>query len=82
MDPRQVRVDNMSAIQVAKDPEHHGRIKHLDLRYYWLRDVVNDGKITISHCPTELMAADILTKALDKQKVEKCVSMLGLCRVA
>ena len=36
-------VDNMSAISVANNPEHHGRMKHLDLRFYWLRDMVEAG---------------------------------------
>ena len=30
-------IDNQSAISVAKKPEHHGRMKQLDLCYYWLR---------------------------------------------
>ena len=38
-------LDNQSAIAVSKNPEHHGRMKHLDLRHYWLRDVVKEGKI-------------------------------------
>ena len=29
-------IDNQSAISVANNPEHHGRMKHLDLRFYWL----------------------------------------------
>src|ERR1700753_3563211 len=33
-------IDNQSAIAVAKNPEHHGRMKHLELKYYWLRDKV------------------------------------------
>ena len=33
-------IDNQSAISVANNPEHHGRMKHLDLRFYWLRDMV------------------------------------------
>ena len=33
-------IDNMSALSVAKNPEHHGRMKHLDLRFYWLHDTV------------------------------------------
>jgi hypothetical protein len=33
-------IDNQSALSVAKNPEHHGRMKQLDLRYYWLRDEV------------------------------------------
>ena len=34
--PLILHMDNQSAIQVAKHPEHHGRMKHLDLRWYWL----------------------------------------------
>ncbi|PIL25068.1 hypothetical protein GSI_12957 [Ganoderma sinense ZZ0214-1] len=33
-------IDNLSALSVAKNPEHHGRMKHLDLRFYWLQDEV------------------------------------------
>ena len=29
-------IDNQSAIRVSKNPEHHGRMKHLDLHFYWL----------------------------------------------
>ena len=38
-------MDNQSALQVMKNPEHHGRMKHLDLRFYWLRDTVAAGHI-------------------------------------
>ena len=38
--PTTLHMDNQSAISVSKNPEHHGRMKHLDLRYYWLRDTV------------------------------------------
>ena len=34
--PSTLHMDNQSAIQVVKHPEHHGRMKHLDLRWYWL----------------------------------------------
>ena len=34
--PSTLHMDNQSAIQVAKHPEHHGRMKHLDLHWYWL----------------------------------------------
>ena len=39
-----LRIDNLSALSVAKNPEHHGRMKHLDLRFYWLRDEVVKGR--------------------------------------
>ena len=76
--PSTLFMDNQSAITVAKNPEHHGRMKHLDLRYFWLRDEVQKQTIAISYCPPDQMPADILTKALSKLKVESCCRMLGL----
>jgi len=46
-DPSILRMDNQSAISVSKNPEHHGRMKHLDLRFYWLRDQVTLGVIAL-----------------------------------
>ena len=71
-------MDNQSAISVSKNPEHHGRMKHLDLRWYWLRDVVEAGLVKPSYVPTEDMAADILTKPLMRPYVEKCRKLMGL----
>ena len=71
-------VDNQSAIQVAKNPEHHGRMKHLDRDFYWLRDKVTHGIFMPKYLPTEDNGADMLTKALVKPKVEKFRSMMGL----
>ena len=71
-------IDNQSAVSVAKNPEHHGRIKHLDLRFYWLRDIVESGQISVVHCPTAKMPADVLTKSLTRVKVGLCRDMLGL----
>lgn len=76
--PSLLCVDNKSAIQVARNPEHHGRMKHLDLRFYWLRDMVEKGLICVEYLQTEDMPADILTKPLSKQQVEHGVSLLGL----
>ena len=46
-------VDNQSAISVANNPEHHGRMKHLDLRFYWLRDMVELGLIQVKYIRTD-----------------------------
>ena len=43
--PSPLHIDNQSAISVSKNPEHFGRMKHLDLRFFWLRDVVDQGAI-------------------------------------
>ena len=76
--PSILRMDNQSAISVSKNPEHHGRMKHLDLRWYWLRDVVDAGTLDPMFIPTNDMAADILTKPLPRPQVQKCRELMGL----
>lgn len=76
--PSTLHIDNNSAISVAKNPEHFGRLKHLDLRYYWLRDVCSAGIISPDFCPTAEMPADLLTKPLERVKVAKLRRMMGL----
>ena len=67
-----------SAISVAKNPEHHGRMKHLDLCFYWLRDQVEMKRIFPVYLETEDMPADLLTKALPKPQVLKLRKEMGL----
>jgi hypothetical protein len=74
-----LHIDNMSAISVVKNPEHHGRMKHMDLKHHWLRETVGSGLISVLHCPTADMPADILTKPLERIKVVRGAELLGLC---
>jgi hypothetical protein len=76
--PSTFQIDNQSALAVAKNPEHHGRMKHLDMRYFWLRDAVENGTLSPVYVPTEEQAADILTKSLCAQKIGKCRGLMGL----
>jgi hypothetical protein len=77
-EPSPMAMDNQSAISVAKHPEHHGRMKHLDLRWFWLREKVQEGKITPKFVPTDEMPADVLTKPLSRDLVDKFRRMMGL----
>lgn len=73
-----LHLDNQSAIAVTRNPEHHGRMKHLDLCYYWLRDAVKAGSIDVRYISTKDMPADIITKTLPRGTVEEMRKMLGL----
>ena len=53
-------------------------MKHLDLQFYWLRDAVSEKVISVSYIPTEDMTADLLTKVLPRQLVEKHRKEMGL----
>ena len=76
--PRPLAMDNQSAIQAARNPEHQGRMKHIDPIYHGFRECVEHKEIAPYYVPTLEMAADILTKPLDRQLVVNGVSMLGL----
>ena len=76
--PSMLYMDNNSAIAVAKNPEHYGRLKHIQLRLYWLRDVVEQGEIAPEYVPSEGMVADLLTKALPVSKVCEFRGLMGL----
>jgi hypothetical protein len=76
--PLLLLLDNQSAIQVGKNPEHHGHMKHLNLQFFWLRNVVTAGQIALRYVPTLDMAADLLTKGLACIKVAAATAQLGL----
>ena len=76
--PSPLLVDNKSAIQVAKHPEHQSTMKHVHHMYHWIHDLVDQRQITVSHIPGNENPADIFTKPLSKLKFMKFWAMLGL----
>lgn len=59
--------DNQSAIAMTKNPQFHGRAKHIDIKHHFIREQVAQGVITLEYCPTTEMTADILTKGLSRE---------------
>jgi len=76
--PSPLLVDNKSAIQVAKHPEHQSTMKHVHRAYHWIRDLVDQKQITVSHIPSNENPADIFTKPLGRLKFTRFWAMLGL----
>ncbi|BBG96765.1 hypothetical protein Prudu_005670 [Prunus dulcis] len=62
--PTPVYCDNSSAIKLSKNPVLHGKSKHIDVHYHFLRDLTKDGTIDLIYCISEDQVADILTKRL------------------
>jgi len=63
-----LKVDNQSAIKLVKNPEFHKRIKHIDVRYYFIRELYESGIVNILYVESEKQIADILTKPLTREK--------------
>ncbi|GMF20471.1 unnamed protein product [Phytophthora fragariaefolia] len=60
--------DNQSCIKICNNSESHGRSKHIDIRYHFVQEKVEQHEFTAAYCNTTYMVADIFTKALDKHQ--------------
>lgn len=62
--------DNISCINIAKDPVYHKRSKHIDVKFHHIRENIEKKLINLQYIKTEQQQADILTKSLPKQKFQ------------
>jgi len=74
----ELKVDNMSAIALTKNPVFHDRSKHIDTRYHYIRECIDRGMIVIEYVATELQLADILTKALGRVRFQELHVKIGI----
>ncbi|GJZ78165.1 putative RNA-directed DNA polymerase [Tanacetum coccineum] len=65
-----VLCDNQSAIHLAKNSMFHKRTKHIDIRYHWIRDAIEDGMFELNKVHTDDNASDMLTKAVAREKLK------------
>ena len=65
--------DNTSAIQLEKNGRESAgkRSRHIDIRYFFIKDCIEKEKITVKFCPTDDMVADFFTKPLQGAKFTK-----------
>jgi hypothetical protein len=66
--PTTIVGDNEGAIALAHNPQFHKRTKHIETRWHWIRELVQDGTIAIESCRDPDQTADVLTKALHRTK--------------
>ncbi|KHN31948.1 Copia protein, partial [Glycine soja] len=76
--PQKLLIDNRSAINLAKNPVSHGRSKHIETRFHFIREQVMSGRIELVYCPTQDQLADGFTKALKLDRFEELRRKLGL----
>ena len=76
-----LREDNQAAIRIAENPELHARTKHIDVRYHWIRDVIQSKEVKMEYCPTRDNVADALTKPLPRVGLQRLIPLLGLQEV-
>ena len=76
--PTLIHGDNQGSLALAENPIHHQRSKHIDVQYHFIRQEVEDGKVTLNYVPTDKMTADGLTKGLPAKQHSKFIKQLGM----
>ena len=79
--PVKLLMDNMSAIALSKNPVHHDRSNHIDTKYHFIRDCIEEGKVKVDHVGTAAQLADIFTKSLGRVRFVELRGALGVVQV-
>jgi hypothetical protein len=75
----EISEDNQSCIQYGENPKFHGRAKHVDTKYHFVREHLATGRIKLRWCPSDKMVADALTKGLARDAFARQVEAMGMC---
>ncbi|KAL5841705.1 hypothetical protein ACOSQ3_012308 [Xanthoceras sorbifolium] len=70
--------DSQSAIHLAKNPSFHSRTKHIQLRYHFIRSLLEDGILKLEKISGAQNPADMLTKTVTTDKLKLCSASVGL----
>lgn len=75
--------DNQSTIKIVSNPKDSGRLKHIDVKYFYVRELIEDKSIKVNYLPSTQQQADILTKSLPAPAFKKLRTSIGVedCRV-
>ena len=73
-----VYCDNSSAIDISKNPIQHSKTKLIEIRYHFIRDLVERKIVALEYIPTECQNANIFTKPLDRSKFETLRQVIGM----
>ncbi|GJS24610.1 retrovirus-related pol polyprotein from transposon TNT 1-94 [Tanacetum coccineum] len=70
--------DNKSAIALCCNNVQHSRSKHIDIRFYFIKEQVENGVVELYFVNTEYQLADIFTKALGRERIKFLINKLGM----
>ncbi|KAH9724032.1 hypothetical protein KPL70_007344 [Citrus sinensis] len=70
--------DSSSAIYLSKNPAHHEKTKHIDIKLHFIRNVVSMGVVRMVKIYTDRNPADMLTKVVTTAKFKVCLDIAGL----
>ena len=70
--------DSQSALHLSKNTMYHARTKHIDVRYHWIRQAIEEKSFQLQKVHTDHNTADMMTKVVPKEKLELCIKLAGM----
>ena len=81
LDATCIHCDNQSCVKLSENPVFHDRSKHIEIKYHYIRDMVQRGAMKLLYVATEEQIADVLTKPLARLKFEYFRERLGVLQI-
>jgi hypothetical protein len=73
-----IHCDNQSCVKLSENPIFHDRSKHIEIKYHFIRDMVQKGSVNLQYVSTDKQNANILAKPLSKAKFVYFRDKLGM----
>lgn len=73
-----LKCDSTTAIRLIKNPEFPRRTKHIDIKFHFIRDYMNQGSFELKHVSSEEQVADYLTKAIGREQFKRLIELSNL----
>ncbi|MCO5553957.1 hypothetical protein L7F22_007483 [Adiantum nelumboides] len=70
--------DSQSTIQLARNPVYHSETKHVDVKYHFIREIVEDKQVQLVKVHTTDNPTDLLTKGFSRESFAHCHKLLGV----
>ena len=69
--------DSQSAIMLAKNPIFHAKTKHIDVKYHFIKDMLEDKLMKLVKVHIDDNPADLMTKGLPPERFAHCCALMG-----
>jgi hypothetical protein len=76
--PGLIKGDNRGAIALTKNTKDHGKVKHIDIRHHYIRELISSGTIILEHVPSADNLADLLTKPISRDHHHRLLTALNI----
>ena len=76
--PGLLKADNRGAIALTKNTKDHSKVKHIDIRHHYIRELLRSGVIAIEQVPSEDNLADLFTKPIPHDQHHRLLAALDI----